>query len=173
MIEEPEEEPLGPSPELSPSPERGSATENVLNELKVDTLKMARVHGTMKAKCAGGALTMKAGATTKCSVTYEGVEVPWNVTISDNYTSGSKIFSYQAEPEKGVLTAKAVYGEWHKLQSSENRELRCSEIPDVELVDLDTPTNYKCQYLLEKDGGEEWSDRIVAVKTGGVEFNLP
>lgn len=178
VVEEPEEELLGPNPELGSAPERGDATEKVLNELKVGTLRMARAPGKMVARCARGTLTLKAGATTRCGVHYGGVEVPWNVTLADDYEPGSGVLSYRAEPLKGLLTAKAAYGQWYELQSARKRdELRCSEIPDVELVELDAPTNYKCQYLVEgsdEDSDEEtWSDRVIVVKKDGVEFETP
>lgn len=175
VVEEPEEELLTPNPELSSAPESGDATEKVLNELKVGTLRMARAHSRMVATCAGGTLTLEAGATTRCGVRYGGVEVPWRVTISDSYEPGSSVLSYRAEPLKGLLTAKAAYGQWYELQSAQKRaELRCSEIPDVELVELDAPTHYKCQYLVDEDSDEEtWSDRVIVVKKNGVEFDLP
>lgn len=173
-IEAAEDGLLGSSPELSPSPARGDTTANVLHELRVGTLKMAGAHGRTDAKCDGGALRLKAGVTNKCTVRYEGVEVPWKVTISDKYRPESSVLAYRAEPEKGVLTARAAYGLWYKLQTDEDREeLRCSEIPDVELVELDRPTNYMCQYQLERNGEEEWSDRVISVTRNGVEFDLP
>ncbi|MBB1255937.1 hypothetical protein [Streptomyces alkaliterrae] len=162
---------LGASPKIEPSPGRtATVTEKVLHELRQRTLRMAGVDGKTSGECAGGELKMEAGATTKCTVDYEGVKVPWDVTISDNYKPGSFVFSYRATPQKAVLTAKSAYGNFYKLNNSTSDQLRCSEIPDAVLVDLGEDTEYRCQYLIKSQN--RWSDRAVAVREMGVTFNL-
>ncbi|MBB1245803.1 hypothetical protein GL263_19920 [Streptomyces durbertensis] len=162
---------LGASPKIEPSPDRtATVTEKVLHELRQRTLRMAGVEGKTSGECAGGELTMEAGATTKCTVDYEGVKVPWDVTISDNYKPGSFVFSYQAKPLKAVLTAKSAYGNFYKLNNSTSDQLRCGEIPDAVLVELGEDTEYRCQYLIKSQN--RWSDRAVAVREMGVTFNL-
>ncbi|MFI2431829.1 hypothetical protein [Streptomyces sp. NPDC018693] len=159
-------------PTVSPSPDRSATTtEKVLYELQRRTLRMAGITGETSGECDGGELVMKAGATTACTITYESVKVPWEVTISDSYKPGSIIFSYEAKPLKGVVTAQGVYGAFWKQQNSYSEDLRCSEVPKAELVELDQATAYKCQYLIKDSSGNRWSDRSVKVSERGVQFS--
>jgi hypothetical protein len=159
-------------PTVTPSPDRSaSTTEKVLYELQKRTLRMAGVTGATSGECDGGELVLKAGATTSCTVTYESVKVPWEVTIGDTYKPGSIIFRYEAKPLKGVLTAQGVYGAFWKQQNSYSEELRCSKVPEVELVELDQETAHKCQYLIKDGSGDRWSDRSVKLTERGAQFS--
>lgn len=174
-IDAPVKELLEDRPKISPEPPRdASETEKVIHDLREKTLAMAGVEGKTAGSCAGGKVTMKASATTTCTVTYEGLKVPWEVTISDKYKPGGIIFMYQAKPLKGVLTAKGVGGEFYKQQKQRGiEEVQCSEIPDAELVELNTQTEHRCQYLLDEGGEKSWSTRAIEVRPSGLSFNLP
>ncbi|MBU7598201.1 hypothetical protein JGS22_011385 [Streptomyces sp. P38-E01] len=174
-IDAPVEELLEDRPKINPEPPRdASETERVVHDLREKTLAMAGVEGRTAGSCAGGDVTMKAGATTTCTVTYEGLKVPWEVTISDRYEPGSFVFTYQAKPQMGLLTAKGVGGEFFKQQNRRGVDrVQCSEIPDAELVELNIQTEHRCQYPLDEDGEERWSVRAVEVQPSGLSFGLP
>lgn len=171
-LEGPVDDLITTTPTISPSPDRSATTtDKVLYELQRRTVRMAGIAGATSGECEGGELVMKAGAATSCTVTYEGVKVPWEITISDSYKPGSIIFSYTAKPLKGVLTAQGVHGTFWKQQNSYSEDLRCSEIPKAVLVELDQETDYKCQYLIKDGSGDRFSDRSVKVSELGVQFS--
>ncbi|MEE1928640.1 hypothetical protein V1J52_10610 [Streptomyces sp. TRM 70351] len=175
VVEPPAEEPVRSNPTLSPSPDSGAdLTEKIIYELRQRTVEMAGVVKDTEGSCEGGEVTLKAGATTACTITYEGVEVPWEVNIADDYEEGSFIVRYDIAPTKGVLVGETVRAEFWKLQNTMSDDLRCDELPEVELVEIDTDTGYRCQYLIEEDDGPgRYSDRIVKVDDRDVEFDLP
>lgn len=174
-IDAPVEELYEGSPTLKPRPApHASDTDRVVHDLRERTLAMAGVAGTTTGSCGRGGIELKAGATSTCTVTYESLEIPWDVTVSEEYQPGDSAVRYRAKPLKGVLTAKGVGGRFYEQQSGRGvEEVWCSEIPDAELVELNTPTDHRCQYLLDSGGEKRWSIRVVEVRPSGVSFSLP
>ncbi|MDK1473460.1 hypothetical protein QNO07_08525 [Streptomyces sp. 549] len=174
-VESPAEEPVRSAPSISPSPDRSATiTDKVVYELQQRTVQMAGVLKDTTGTCAGGELTMKAGATTECKVTYDGVDVPWDVTIGDNYKEGSFVVSYRVAPKKALLVGEGVKAAFWTQQSSTSDDLRCDDLPKAELVEVDQDSGYKCQYLIKRDGGpDEYSDRVVKIGERRISFDLP
>ncbi|MCX5411135.1 hypothetical protein [Streptomyces sp. NBC_00059] len=144
--------------EITPEPERGAPfTDQVEHKLREQVVRTARVPGKTVADCPDG-VTQKASAVSTCTVTYEGAEIPFEVTISDSYREGSFITSYTAEPQKTLLVAKAVYDQFNESYGSgsgrsDASKLSCDEIPVAKAFDFDTDSGYTCQYW-SKYGGE-------------------
>lgn len=129
---------------LSPSPGTdASLVENLKRDLRVKTIRMAYAMEKTSATCNKKHLQAEPGATVKCAVAYEGVHVPWNVLIKgQSITPG--LVEYTAEPAQGVITrAGAVRFYWEN--KAFGHQVRCSAMPDVELVPLRRPTRYQCE----------------------------
>ncbi|MGI5320979.1 hypothetical protein [Actinomadura nitritigenes] len=129
---------------LSPSPgEDATLIENLEHELRVKTIKMAYAMGETSAECDSGDPEPGPGATVKCTVTYMGAKVPWNVTIKGaGFLPG--LVGYDAVPAMGVITREgAIRFYWGN--NAFGRQVRCSDIPAVELVPLNQPTRYQCE----------------------------
>lgn len=152
-----------------PAPGRDpSVTEQVMYHLQWETMDMAGVIGRVApGRCDGGRVNEEIGAVTRCTVSYEGIEVPWNVEITGTNAGGFDYneLEYESRPLAGVLTAEAVYERWAWHMNSVldtfdvPAEARCSEIPDVVRVDLGEPTGYDCQDSLASCTDGEWSFR--------------
>lgn len=147
----------GPRPDSS-----GGFTAQVEHRLQESVLRMARVDGETSAECPDG-VTQEAGATSACTATYAGVEIPFEVTINDDYQEGDFVTQYRSVPESGLLAGTAVYTEF--LRWVENRgegeRLACDEIPDAEAVELNADSGYQCQFWTEYGGPD---------RTGGYTF---
>ncbi|MCZ7417020.1 MULTISPECIES: DUF4333 domain-containing protein [unclassified Streptomyces] len=149
-------------PEPPGKPESGADfTAQVEYKLRESVLRAAGADGETSATCPDG-VTQKAGATSKCTATYEGAEIPYEVTISDKYEEGDFLTMYNAKPQKGLLVAKAVHHElWTTWgEGREAEKLACEELPVAKAVDLDADTGYVCQAWTEyggpdRDGGYE------------------
>ncbi|TCO59412.1 hypothetical protein [Actinocrispum wychmicini] len=122
--------------------------EQLAQQMRKETVLRSGIRGRFgAASCPRGGLTMRAGATTTCTIRYEGVDVPWNITIGDDYQRGSQFFDYRVTGTVGVLRARAVHGLlWNKASRVPSQRLRCDAIPEMKVVQLG-PTGYRCQYL--------------------------
>ncbi|MGY1451816.1 hypothetical protein [Streptomyces sp. SS8] len=174
VVESPAGEPVGTSPTISPSPARDADfTEKVIHELRKRTVRMAGAMGSTSGSCEGGEITLKAKAATECTVAYADVEIPWTVTISDSYKEGSFFIRYDAEPGKGLLAGEGVRAKLWQDNNQYSEEMRCEELPEAEVVDLDADTGYKCQIVNKKsDGSGEYTvDMAVKVNPRGPSFD--
>jgi hypothetical protein len=166
-------------------------TEKVLDEIRASTLVMAGIRAKVSAGCEGGQVTVKAGQSTLCNVTYQGMKVTWEVYVEDvtgNDSSAIQLTTYKIyPPDTGVLVAKAVYGEFWDLHHERSKELRCDRIPPLQRVpfdldedtayefDLDEDTahedtGYECQYLETDYGPPRWVNEAVILGETGVIF---
>ncbi|NUR52058.1 MAG: hypothetical protein HOV71_28360 [Hamadaea sp.] len=144
---------------IKPAPAASAPVrEKIEHALREDVLSTVRVLGTTSATCAGG-ITMKAGAVSECVVTYQGVDVPYEVKISDRYTDGAMVFSYTKKPTKGLLVAKVIYNLMNERYGAESgrtdaSKLACDELPAAKVIDFGSDTGYTCQYWSKyaKDG---------------------
>ncbi|UGQ14526.1 cold shock domain-containing protein [Yinghuangia sp. ASG 101] len=156
---------------LPPVPdEHAPTTEKLLYELRLETLLMAGAPGETSATCEGGRVSLGAGATTGCTVVYEGVEVRWTIRIE----SGGMLVQYVLIPQRGVVTATGVYGAfWERYQAKE-APLRCGEIPRVAAVEPDQGTGYTCQFLDTSAAPNRWVDLPVTLtRWNGLAFGTP
>ncbi|MFF4239277.1 hypothetical protein ACFYYL_25685 [Actinomadura geliboluensis] len=138
--------PTGPAAlgDVKPSPSPGknaSLAENLQYELRIKTIKMAYAMGRTSAECDEN-VRPEPGTKATCTVTYEGVRVPWNVTIGGRGFSPGLI-EYTAEPAMGVITREGAI-RFYWANKAFGRQVRCSDMPAVELVPLDKPTRYQC-----------------------------
>lgn len=143
-----------PSPDFHAEP-----VERVLHYLRQETLRIAGViaeTGTGTGKC-GGEVVRPRGETVRCTVSYEGVSVPWLVT-SKGIASGSagafsQDFVYPARPLKIVLTAQSVYDRY-AWETGKNGTTagptapvapRCDRLPKMFTAEPGKETDYFCQ----------------------------
>jgi len=153
---QPEVVPYGNSSALKvkPAPRYDASIEEKLKHaLQEDLLGMVRVPGKTSVDCPDG-ITLKASAISHCVVTYEGVEVPYEVKIGDKYREGSFIFSYNKVAMKAVLVDKVVYNEFNERFGAESgrtetSKLACEEFPAVKVVEFGENTGLTCHYWSE------------------------
>ncbi|MER5634732.1 hypothetical protein CP967_15715 [Streptomyces nitrosporeus] len=163
---------------ITPKPAQGASfTEQVEHRLRESVLSTTRTPGTTAADCPDG-VTQKASAVSRCTVTYEGAEIPFEVTISDSYREGSFITSYTAEAGKGVLVAKLVYDEFHDRYGagsgrSDASRLSCQELPVAKAVDWETDTGYTCQFWSKYGGDGDGGFKTVKLTTGRSGYSVP
>lgn len=175
-----------------PSPgHRAEPTEQVLNHLRQETLRMAGVIGETGPGRCEGEVALRRGETTRCTVTFEGVTAPWLVT-SKGMTSGSlgsfvsQDFLYTARPLKSVHTAQSIYDlyawETGKNGTTEGPlapvDPRCDRLPEVFTAEPGQDTGYYCQDVAESctDSVQhfEWGDWAIHVREDGhVSFRAP
>ncbi|CAL9612352.1 hypothetical protein [Streptomyces sp. enrichment culture] len=142
--------------------------ERVLWEMRKGTVAMAGVPGKTSAACEGGKVSEEPGVTTRCTVTYEGVKVPWSIRSGE---PAGDLKPYEINADQAVLTAKSVYGNFWREYNRASKHLRCEEVPDVELVASGQDTGYRCQYASSADGKGRWVNVPVSVGEHGVVFD--
>ncbi|MGD9485243.1 DUF4333 domain-containing protein [Streptomyces sp. TRM70308] len=158
---------------VAPSPEPGSGAEfaeKVEYKLREKLLRQAKVNGETTADCPDG-ITREAGATSTCTATYEGVEIPFEVTISDRYEEGDFLIQYDTAPQQDLLVAKRVFHEfWERHQDSGGYEqmLSCDELPAAVAVDRGGDSGYQCQVWHE--AGDTTTVFNVTTDSFGPEF---
>ncbi|WP_329208761.1 DUF4333 domain-containing protein [Streptomyces sp. NBC_00683] len=163
---------------VTPAPARGASfTKQVEHRLRESVLSTTGVPGKTAADCPDG-VTQKAGAVSTCTVTYEGAEIPYEVTISDSYREGSFITSYTAEPGKGLLVAKVVYNQLHEQYGagsgrSDASKLSCDEIPVAKAYDWDTDSGYTCQFWSKYGGDGDGGYKTLRITIGPSGYNAP
>ncbi|MET9434088.1 hypothetical protein [Streptomyces sp. NPDC006551] len=162
----------GPRPGVVPQRETGEKlkvtpapamdapfVKKVEHSLRERVLRSARVPGTTAAKCPDG-VDQNAGAVSTCIATYQGVDVPYEVKISDSAKKGSALIFFEATPKKGLLVGEAVYDSFNEQFGSESgrtdaSKLACDKLPAAKSVAMDTDTGFTCQYWTKfADRGE-------------------
>jgi hypothetical protein len=143
-------------------------TSQVEYALQGDLLSEALVAGRTTAVCPDG-VTRQANASSACVVTYEGVEVPYTVTIGGSYEEGDVLTPYRAEPGRRLLIAERVHHEfWERFGGPAGIRLSCEEMPAVEAVEDGAPTGHVCRTIRE---GGVVADYEVAVDSSGPRFD--
>jgi hypothetical protein len=127
-----------------------SAEKKIEHALREDVLSRAHTPGETSVKCPDG-ITMKAGATSSCIVTYEGTDLPYEVKISDDYEEGGYVFSYEKTAKSSLLVAKEIYNlMWERYGKDSGRtdasKLACDKLPPAKAVKFGADTGYDCQY---------------------------
>ncbi|MET8330840.1 hypothetical protein [Streptomyces sp. NPDC005181] len=118
---------------LPPEPADDAAiTERALWTMRKRTVAMAGIPGKTSAACEGGKVVEEPGVTTRCTVTYDGVKVPWSVRFDE--PAGDLRPCEITNAGQAVLTAKSVYGEFWNDYNQVSKHLRCGKVPDLELV---------------------------------------
>ncbi|MEU2250879.1 hypothetical protein [Streptomyces sp. NPDC019224] len=153
----------GPRPGVVPQREAGEKlkvtptpamdapfAEKVEHNLREKVLRSARVAGKTSATCPDG-VDQKAGAVSTCVATYEGVDVPYEVKISDSAEKGSVLVFFDATPKKGLLVGEAVYDSFNEQYGAESgrtdaSKLACDELPAAKAVPMGADTGFTCQY---------------------------
>ncbi|CAM3711555.1 hypothetical protein KIPE111705_21440 [Kibdelosporangium persicum] len=134
--------------------------DRVLGEIRWDTLVMTRTRGELTASCAGNRVTLRDGATTTCTTTFNGVALQWHVDVrkGSRTAEGSQLYSYTiSPPDKVLLLGKRVYSSFLSQNVGEPEPVRrrCDRIPDISAfvvqADGETDTGYRCQFLAKRD----------------------
>lgn len=174
--------------DVLPSPDfHAESVEHVLHHLRQETLRIAGVIAKTGTGTCEGEVVRPRGETVRCTVSYEGVPVPWLVTSKGN-TSGSagafsQDFVYTARPLKIVLTAQSVYDlyawETGKNGTTEGPtapvDPRCDRLPKVFTAEPGKETGYFCQDIsttcTDNVQHVEWRDHPIYVdKQGRLSF---
>ncbi|MFE4540014.1 hypothetical protein ACFRKB_33920 [Streptomyces scopuliridis] len=154
---------------LPEPPDDAEFTERALWQMRKHTVAIAGVSGRTSATCEGGEVSEAPGVTTRCTVTYEGLKVPWSIRFSE---PAGDLKPYEISSGGRVaLTAKSVYGEFWKEYNDVSEHLRCDKVPDLELVAYERDTGHRCQYASSVDGASHWINVPVSVGEGGVVFD--
>ncbi|MCO1580756.1 hypothetical protein M8C13_33870 [Crossiella sp. SN42] len=146
--------------------------QKLVHDLRKDTLLMVQWRGETSGGCKDDTVVLKAGAVTDCVITYEGVQVPWQITVSNDFKESDLLVKYTKKPLKGVLLAEAVHARLAKDFGADGDELRCDELPKVQLVELGKKLEPKCQYRAKpvRGGGLVYKDVGLEVdaRRGGI-----
>ncbi|WP_309505517.1 hypothetical protein [Streptomyces phytophilus] len=176
--------PVAAAARAVPAAGRGASdTDRILVRLQRETLLMADDLRTVRpGRCTGGPPD-RTGAATRCTVSYAGVEVPWQVRLTDPPPGTATDHPrYAFRPLTTVHTAEAVYAAyaWHVSRSDADgplapRDPRCDRLPDVFTSAPGEDTGYFCQDILWKcrsgDFDFAWNDLPVrADEHGEVSF---
>lgn len=150
--------------------------EKVEHNLRQSVLRSARVLGETSAKCPDG-VDEKAGAVSQCVATYEGVDVPYEVKISDSAKEGSSLIFFETTPKAGLLVAKAVYDSLNEEYGSESghtdaSKLACETMPAAKAVPLGKDTSYTCQYWSKFANKGEPGYATLRLKMGAQGYGL-
>ncbi|MFE9707608.1 hypothetical protein [Streptomyces sp. NPDC005930] len=155
---------------LPPEPtDDATLTERMLWRMRKQTVAMAGTPGKTSAACEGGKVSMEPGATTRCTVNYQGVKVTWSIRY-DEPTGDLKPYEI-TNAGQAVLTAKSVYGHFWREYNRVSKHLRCDKVPDVEPVAYNQDTGRRCQYASAVLGESRWGDVPVSVGERGVVFD--
>ena len=153
----------GPNLEPTASPAADAAfAENVAYELQRKTLAMANAPGAVTGKCPKG-MGSKPGTTATCTITYEGVEVAWQVTIGEKGWS-ENVVEYQAFPRQGLLTREGVARIMFGNDSTLDYAL-CDDIPKAVLVPFGK-TKYKCEKVSKGEEPIGYNQTVNITDTG-------
>jgi hypothetical protein len=159
-----------------PRPAReGSVTEQVLRDLRQETLLMANAIGRTDPGRCDGDVAGSVGSTTRCTITYERMKVQWLVKITkvEPWGFGNTDYQYTARPLTGVVTARQVYDAFaRKVWSDYHRPMaRCDRIPKLFTAKVGQNTGYRCQELSwschDGDNDFEWRDWHVRLDEEG------
>ncbi|MFI7345312.1 hypothetical protein ACIBSR_03470 [Streptomyces sp. NPDC049936] len=155
---------------LPPEPtDDATLTERMLWTMRKQTVAMAGIPGKTNAACEGGKVSKAPGATTRCTVSYEGVKVTWSIHFDE---PAGDLKPYEiTNAGQAVLTAKSVYGNFWREYNQVSKHLRCDKVPDVERVAYDQETGRRCQYASTVDGESRWVNVPVSVGERGVVFD--
>ncbi|MCX4750741.1 hypothetical protein OG455_35445 [Kitasatospora sp. NBC_01287] len=139
------DKPAGPYPDLTPSPSPAhdaTFSENLEFELRRRTLAMTLAPGETSAQCPKD-LDSKAGTTVACTVTYDSLDLVWDVALGDKAAWSDNYVTYQAQPRQGILTRDGLALYFYGNFSPD--EVRCNNVPTAVLVPLNQLTDYACQ----------------------------
>lgn len=138
--------------------------EQVLRHLRYETLMQAKVRAPTTARCVGDRLRLTGGATTRCTVTYAGVPVPWTVTIDEKGVTNG-LFGFTVDTDRYVVRADVVRAEAWRVWGGYGEPTRCARLPAVQVLPAGR-TRDRCQHLV--DG--VWKTVPVTVLDGGTVY---
>jgi hypothetical protein len=147
----------------------GSMTDQVVADIRKNTLELAETPGTITASCST-AMDWHTGAHNTCTASFDGVGMNWDVVI----TASAVFVQYRLYPENGILTARLAYAQFWNGYQHQSDQLRCDTIPPVSSVKVGdgtypAPTGYRCAYLGPvQDNTRTWTYEPVTIDELGV-----
>lgn len=138
--------------------------EQVLRHLRYETLMQAGVRAPTTARCAGDRLRLAAGATTRCTVAYQGLPVPWTVTIDEKGVTNG-LFAFTVDTDRYVVRADVVRAEAWRVWGGYGEETRCARLPAVQVLPAGR-TRDRCQHFV----AGAWETVPVTVLEGGTVY---
>ncbi|WP_395571921.1 hypothetical protein [Streptomyces sp. BK79] len=162
---------------LPPEEPRPSLTDKVMRGLMYDTVRMAGAVGDVRpGRCETAVPARGEERSQRCTVTYEGLDVVWEVRFTRIDGGLWTTAEYQVKPVTGVLTARKVYQSagWNYDELSARR---CDRMPELIPVEgVGKPTRYQCQMRVHECVDEKgwrfwWENSSVSVdEDGNVDF---
>ncbi|MEQ7004868.1 hypothetical protein ABN028_01590 [Actinopolymorpha sp. B17G11] len=125
-----------PSPAV-PEPENGGMAE-IAYDLQRKVIEGAGVTRQTSVECELAEVPDSA-QDFGCTVTYDGIDVPYTVSITDVTTGlGMAVFQWDAKSEKAILTREGAFaGFWRDASPTGATDLRCDDgIPEKKLVPM-------------------------------------
>lgn len=158
---------------LPPEEPRPSLMDKVMRALMHDTVSMAGAIGDVRpGTCEAVVPKQGEKRSRRCTVTYEGIDVVWDVRFIRIDGGLWTTAEYRAEPLTGVLTARKVYESagWNHDELSPRR---CDRMPELIRVErVGKPTPYQCQSRVHECVHEKgwrfwWANSSVSVDENG------
>lgn len=152
-----------PTPTI-PEPENGGI-EEIKYDLQEKVLAWSGVQRPTEADCEIDEVP-DSPRTFTCTVTYDGIEVPFTIRITDvTKALGMALFKWEVAEQTAVLTKEGVFAEfWRQGQAPEYTEMRCDDnIPATKVVEVG-PTPYFCYYKSKR--GDHHRARVIVADHG-------
>jgi hypothetical protein len=142
--------------------------DQVRYELRWETLRRAKVWGRTSARCAGDRVALAPGAVTRCTVTYEGLAVPFDVTIDKDSRPTDRLVRYTPAARKFVVRAAAVYDyAWRRFAGEDPR---CTRVPPLRVLEPGY-TGDRCQHV-DEIGHRRETGRVLLEGDGDVTIDF-
>lgn len=154
-----------PKPPVRTPGDNASPTDQILYDLQQRVVAAAGVKAQMSAACEGGVITGTVDQTVTCTITYDGLDVKYQVDID----GGTPTFNWTAVTDSTVLTSEGVGLAYWARYGADSPELRCDKMPDKKLVKVGKDTGYRC-YRKKGDG---WAQDAVVLADGKITFRSP
>ncbi|GIG99481.1 hypothetical protein Pma05_60540 [Plantactinospora mayteni] len=156
-----------PSP-AEPSPKRDAPFESKVHyELRSMVAKQAGISIKSDVSCAAK-ISGSADQKTTCTVSYQGLEVPFEVEV----TGGRYVASYRARPQKALLVRAGVHEAFARSveRFADPASLRCAQMPEKALVEIDKETGFTCSYVRKDSSSGRPIERDVVIQDDDIEF---
>lgn len=159
---------------LGPEESDPTLRQQIARDIQFQTLLNARRPAPTTVRCPDP-LRLTRGAVNTCTVTYRGLPVPWQVTITDNRgvsAEGRRVYLFTTTPDRYVIWADDIRNTWVNIvvgaYASAGTEMRCTRLPAVRTLPIGL-TGDRCQYL---DRNLVWQNFTVGVdRDGFIDFD--
>ena len=135
------------TPPTPQAPPLGFATARDTIQSRVEKVlwpQIRRGQAVVPVDCDGSPEPDGTSRTIRCSALWEGVQVPFDVTVSG---AGKPFYNVQVKQLKGLFLADAVRDAWASENLSGDAPRSCDgKLPRAALVPLNEPLPYRCAF---------------------------